>query len=66
MREKRSEDMISVVLMCMSLPGSTKVLLDSVRSLDDNRLCALLSDSTPTLRSGCLDRASAWFVIPDL
>ena len=64
--ERRSKDIISVALTCMSLLVPTNVLLDSVKSLDGSRVCALLSDSTPSLSSGCLDRASAWFVIPAL
>ena len=58
-REMMSEDTISVALMCLSSSGSTKVLLDLEKCLDGSRVCALLLDSTPSLRSGRWDRAFA-------
>ena len=58
MRERRSDDVISVALICTSLFNSAKVLLELVKSLDGSKICDLLSDSTPSLRSGHLDRES--------
>ena len=58
MRERRSDDVISVALIYTSLFNSAKVLLELVKSLDESKICDLLSDSTPSLRSGHLDRES--------
>ena len=38
MRERRSEVTISAALACISSLGSTKVLLDSEKSLDGSRV----------------------------
>ena len=54
--------MIWIALTCISSSDSTSVSLESEKSLDRNRVCALLLDSTPSLRFGCLDRESAWLV----
>ena len=59
MGEMRSDDVIWVALICTSLSNSTKVSLELEKILDRSKICALLSDSTPLLRSGHLDRESA-------